>query len=327
MRTLMTMAAALTLAGGPLAIQQTGYSADWKRLHSEHFTAAGNASYEEMRAAVLELEGFRRVLQQSLLSTPPDPGVPVTLVVFKDDRSFSRFKPKDSRGRPRDSIMGYFLTTPGASYMAVAIHRDLRRTFQHLFHEYTHAVVRQAVRNAPDWLNEGLAEFYSTLEAQPQLGRSILGRPSPGRLPALGGGNLLTLRELLTYDEARSLGASPRRASAFYAQAWALVHYLHLGDGGKHRTRLRPYLEARARGQSVDDAVAEAFGMPLPELEERLEAYIRQGTFPHAVIDDEGAGKVRTSMEAMLETDVAALHGALLQALAGVGAPHEGPGR
>jgi hypothetical protein len=245
------------------------------------------------------------------------------VVVFKDEASFSRFKPIDAAGRRRDRVAGYFLGSREGNYIVVPMHRNAARTFQYLFHEYTHSVVRQDPRDVPEWLNEGLAEFYSTFRAMPREGRSIVGEPPPNRTPLLGRGELLPLREVLAMDAGARLQADARRQQLFYAQAWALVHFLNLGDDGRHRPGIARYLAAVQDGGSVEAAVATAFGMPLETLERAAAAYARRETFPQLVIAEPVDGvRIRTSLEAMRQADVEALQNDLLETLARATAPH-----
>src|ERR1700761_6221549 len=50
-------------------------------------------------------------------------------------------------------------------------------------HEYTHYVMDHAGLKLPVWLNEGLAELYSTLT--PRGEQCLIGLPQPGRLATL----------------------------------------------------------------------------------------------------------------------------------------------
>jgi tetratricopeptide (TPR) repeat protein len=68
------------------------------------------------------------------------------------------------------------------------------------------------------------------------------------------------------------------KASIFYAESWALIHYLMLGEKGIHRRALFDYLNALGQGSSPQEAAAEAFGS-LKDLEGRLEQYIRGAYF------------------------------------------------
>jgi hypothetical protein len=243
--------------------------------------------------------------------------VPTTIVVFRDDRSFAPFKPTDSRGERRDTIAGYFLSGGDASYMAVALHSDVTRTFSYLFHEYTHALVRTHLGAPPHWLNEGLAEFFSTVQARPRDRRSIVGLPPVNRLAHLRRDRLLPLRELLASTSSETLEGSPERSAAFYAQSWALVHYLLLGDGGRHRAAIAAFVAA-GPGAPPDATVPSALGRSVEALERDVARYARQDVFPQiSIADPEGQPLARMTQEVMLEADVAALHDELRRLLKG----------
>jgi hypothetical protein len=314
---ILLLAGSLTCAlTAPAATQEPAHSRDWTRAHSPHFTAVGNASFQDMRVVLLELEGFRAALLRTWSGLRVTPDRPVTVVVFRDERAFAPFRPTAAGGERREGVVGYFLTTRDASYMVVAMHRDMRRTFQHLFHEYTHFIVRQNMGRVPDWLNEGLAEYYSTLRADLRAGRSILGEPSAARLATLQRGPLLPLRELLVYDASGAIPQPAARANAFYAQSWALVHYLQHADGGRLAPRVGAYIAAVDAGQPVDAAVKTGFGLTVEDLEARLLAYIRRGSYAHRVLAEPAdAEPVRVAREAMRAADVEALLDALRAAL------------
>ena len=300
------IAAASVCAAGGAAAQE--YSRDWKRLRSDHFTAVGNGSFAEIRRVLLEVEGFRRAVLEIFDTRRAAPAVPTTIVVFRDDRSFAPFKPTDSRGERRDTIAGYFLSGGATHYMAVAMHSDVTRTFSYLFHEYTHALVRAHLGAPPHWLNEGLAEFFSTVQARPRDRRSVVGLPPVNRLAYLKRERLLPLRELLTFTSVDTLEGSTERSATFYAQSWALVHYLLLADGGRHRAAIAAFASA-GPGAPPDAIVPAALGRSVEALERDVARYARQDVFPQTFIaDPEGPPLARMTQEVMREADVAALH-------------------
>jgi hypothetical protein len=288
----------------------------WKRLRSEHFVAVGDADYEPMRNILVELEGFRQALLRSSPGLRIDSSTPTTVVIFKDEASFSRFRPRDEDGRRRETVAAYLLSGPDANYLVVPSHRNASRTFHYLFHEYTHLIVRQTQANAPEWLNEGLAEFYSTFRASPRDGRSVLGEPPQNRLPLLNSAQRMPLRELLTMGPGERARADTRRQQMFYAQSWALVHYLTLGDGGRHRPGIAAYLAALEQGQSLETAIESAFGMSLAVLEEAAARYAQRSAFPRQEMQEPREGvRMRTSLEALTPDEAAAFQAALLAIL------------
>lgn len=306
---LILLAASVTVVlTSSATAQPTAYSRDWVRAHSPHFTAAGNATFQQMHSVLLELEGFRGALLRSLPGLRAASSRPVTVIVFRDARAFAPFTPAGATGERRENVVAYFLTTKDESYMVVAMHRDMRRTFQYLFHEYTHFIVHANLGRVPGWLNEGLAEYYSTLRADLESRRAILGEPPQVRLTTLASGRLLPLADVLAFNSSGTVTQPPERTAAFYAQSWALVHYLQHGEGGRLAAGVARYLESVNTGASIAEAVPSAFGLSLQDLESRLLAYIRRGSHAtRTIAEPDGAEPIRVKREALREADVTSL--------------------
>ena len=49
-------------------------------------------------------------------------------------------------------------------------------------------------------------------------------------------------------------------SATFYAQAWLLVHYLKLADGGRHAVQLTTFTAKVAQGVPASRAATDAFG-------------------------------------------------------------------
>jgi tetratricopeptide (TPR) repeat protein len=73
--------------------------------------------------------------------------------------------------------------------------------------------------------------------------RVIVGRPAPWNLKLLQRTSALPMEKLLAVDQSSPEYNERDRTSIFYAQSWALVHYLMHGDKGVHRRRLAAYLD------------------------------------------------------------------------------------
>jgi len=69
-----------------------------------------------------------------------------------------------------------------------------------------------------------------------------------------------------------------KKVSVFYAESWALIHYLMIGDKGAHNASFGNYLNALSQGASQEEAAAKAFG-DLHKLQENLASYIGRFTF------------------------------------------------
>jgi hypothetical protein len=94
-----------------------------------------------------------------------------------------------------------------------------------VFHEYSHLLVGTAVRSIPIWLNEGLAEYYSTFSLKSGGKGANIGLAIPRHVQLLRQ-RFIPLSQLLAVDQSSELYNEGERRSIFYAESWALTHYL-----------------------------------------------------------------------------------------------------
>ena len=275
---------ALALAVAPGAAGQPAgpappMSRDWKRLRTPNLTVIGNAGNSELRRVALEIERFRLALGSFAPSMRLDSPLPTTVVVFSDDRAFTPYKPR-ARGRPIDWVAGYFAPLPEQHriVMSGTGRRDI--TFHVIFHEYTHLLVNQNVRRLPLWLNEGLAEFYSTFSGSEQDGRTIIGRPIDFRVATLAASTPVPLARLTSPAALGELRRDTDATGRFYATAWALTHYLMIGEGGTLRPKLQAFVQACETGQDAGAAFTQVFGADLTPLDKKVQAHILQLQLP-----------------------------------------------
>jgi tetratricopeptide (TPR) repeat protein len=288
-------------------------SRDWKRVTLGDLTAVGNAGENELRQALAALHDFRFALRHFFTRLQLDSDVPTQLVVFRDNQSFHRFKTRDERGRIREFVAGYFGGHPDVNQMVMYWSTPKEQALNVLFHEYTHYVVNRNLPSIPAWLNEGLAEFYGTFRDDYRDGRGLIGSPPEARLRTLRSGDpLIPLREMLTAEGAARIFRNPRRTSMFYAQAWALVHYLHMQRWAAGGVDLRAYLTAFSGG-ATEDAVRRAFGLSIEELERELFGYVQRFQFTAALLPPRPQTESETAATARLtEVEARFVQGDLL---------------
>jgi tetratricopeptide (TPR) repeat protein len=148
-------------------------------------------------------------------------------------------------------------------------------------HEYTHLIIEHAGLHPPPWLNEGLAELYSTLK--PQGKKAAVGDIIPGRAQALLTSKWIALESLTSADRQSPLYNERDRAGMFYAESWVLTHMLFFSPA--YRPNFPKFLVAASSGKSMDEACQSVFGKRLPEVETDLRQYIRGERFYHALFD------------------------------------------
>lgn len=234
----------------------------WWRTTDGRLTLVSNTTADEARAVLELLTSLRRTVGAWLYETPVEVVVPTTVVLFADATSYEPF-----RLFGRD---GQYLATPFESLVVVNARSDRRPMLRIAAHEYLHALVAGAGLALPLWLDEGLAEYYST--ARVVGDRLLLGEPASDLASHLRGRRFLSFDQLLTLSSGSAVYLEDPVAERFYAQAWLLVHYvLSEPDGGARLTDLVTGLE---RGESAAAAIAAALGCDPGELDRRLRRYL-----------------------------------------------------
>ena len=263
-------------AWAPPGAAQSGRprAAAWVSVRSQNCLVEGGAGEGELRRVAARLEEYRAAFSRLLSGEHFDAGVPTAVVVFPDADAYAPFRPV-LRGQTASGVAGYFQPGADVNYITLARDGDLARDPSTLLHEYTHLLVNNHFRAAPLWLKEGLAEFYSTARVSADGRRLTLGEPPPRRARDLRGRDLIPLQELFEVDHTSPFYSDPHRRALFYAQSWALVHYLSEARGGGRGRGLARFTGLLADGAGVDEALRTAFGAGAAEIEEGLAAYVR----------------------------------------------------
>jgi hypothetical protein len=246
--------------------------AEWRRLDSPNFVVVGDVGAADLREITRRFESFREVLARVLTEKAVATAVPTVVLVFPSDRAFTPFKPKFN-GRPIE-LSGLFLPRRDANYIALVRDWD-EGTMRVVFHEYAHLITSNIAGSIPVWLNEGLAEFYSTFETVGDR-EALIGRPVPGHLNRLNETRLLALEELLNVKHDSALYNEGDRRSVFYAQSWALTHLLLVAQPSR-QDKLGAYVAKVENGMPPMEAWQTSFGGD--RIDRELQNYIRRSVF------------------------------------------------
>lgn len=294
----------------PLAARALPPDTDaWLRLETPGLTLLGNAGETPTRRLAADLERLRSALArldpELKLSAPS----PTFLFLFRDAHALSPYR-LVYQGRPVD-VGGYFLARPEANYAAVnADPRGDARAV--VYHEYLHYVLRNNYPGLPLWLHEGLAELYSTFEADGTGAR--IGMPVAEHLRWLQRNPPIPLAELFAMDAKSKDYNEGMRRGVFYAQSWALAHYLLVGSDSR-REPVRRYLRTLARGEPSGEAFQAAFGGGGGELERELRAYVQRKVFRHEQVTVAAVAQAEARVSPLPRADLLAGLGALLSFL------------
>lgn len=288
---------------------------EWISVRSKNFELFGNAAEKDVRAVGVKLEQFRAVFRHYLSRANLDSPVPIKVVVFKDDTSFAAYKPLKENGETRKTVVGYFLRGDDANYVALSVGADTKATFETIFHEYVHFIVGNNLgeANVPPWFSEGLAEYYQTIEIESER-KITLGAVQKSHLALLQQNSLIPFDAFFNFDNYSLRRQTDDGAGLFYAQAWALMHYLMHGNNGARSAQLYKFVELATGGKSAKDAFREAFEIDYAAMEAELKKYVEQNSFRAAIADFGDRIKFDTEMRAsaLSEAEEKAILGDLL---------------
>ncbi len=261
----------------------------WLEVRSPHFAVISNADERRARAAAAQFEQFRDVFRAAMPGFRVDSGTPLVILAVRDEKSLKSVLPEfwDRKGFARPA--GFFLRGLGKDYVALRLDAVGDNPFHVIYHEYAHELMNLNYGIVPHWLNEGLAEFFGHTVINAR--EAAVGVPGAGALALLRKTPLLPLETLFAVDYASPYYTEENKTTIFYAQSWALVHYLMMADDGARRPQIAEFLRLLEGDTPAVDAAARAFG-DLAVLTRQLDAYIRQESFnalkvpAHATADD-----------------------------------------
>jgi hypothetical protein len=259
----------LTLASAGLPLHA---SDRWISLTTAHFEMYTTNSAKQGTDALKIFEQVRSFF----LETSPSkkaPDTPVRIIAFKSEKQYAPYRVNEGsfayyqRSRKRDYIV---MQDVSAEHHRVAVH------------EYTHLVVEHSGLKLPVWLNEGLADLYSSLEPV-SGGRAMVGRPLPEHQGVLAQTRWLDLGTLTHVTPDSPYYNEREKMSIFYAESWALTHMLTLGP--QYRMGFPQFLLAVAAGQSADAAFLKVYGKNVKQVADDLGKYLRQNTVQASIFD------------------------------------------
>ncbi|HKV48777.1 MAG TPA: tetratricopeptide repeat protein, partial [Candidatus Acidoferrales bacterium] len=283
-------------------------SSGWVEVRSPHFVVVSNAGDKEARKTAVQFEQIRAVFREALPARQADAGPVVTILAVKDDKSLQELLP-DYWTKGHAHPAGLFVSAMNQFYIAVDLDAEGTNPYETIYHEYYHSQTAPYYPDMPTWLAEGLADFFGNSRIDGKT--AIVGEASPELLYQLVHNRMIPLDTLFRVDRSSPYYNENSKVTMFYAESWALVHYLLVGDNQAHRAMLATYLAALDAGTKQDDAAAKAFG-DLKKLQDNLETYIRRYAFyevhyPAPAEFSEADLKVRSISEA----DVDAYKGGL----------------
>lgn len=271
---LLLASAVGALAAPPVDLPSPGDR--WFALRTANFTLFSETTESKTREIALDLERLRAVLLRLRRSLTASSPVPTDLYVFKSSAAFEPYVPL-SNGK-RMHIDGYFQPTPDGNYISLTAswNSDPRPL---IYHEYLHYFLNANFPRQPLWFDEGTAEFYRSFHATGS--EAQVGLPVEEHIGLLRSRKMIPLEELFAVDHKSPDYNEALRQGVFYAESWALVHYLVQGNPAR-TPQLSRFLALLDQGKPRDEAFREAFQTDYATLFGELYAYVRNNRYLYA---------------------------------------------
>jgi tetratricopeptide (TPR) repeat protein len=273
---------------GSLACAATFGTSDpnqgWIEVRSPHFVVSSNAGERDARRIADQFEQIRGLFHAAFPNLRVDPAQPVLILAAKNENTMKLLLPEDWEVKGHVHPAGLYQQGEDKHYVILRLDSSGEHPYHALYHEYTHALLHLNFTGLPLWLDEGLAEFYGNS----QLGEneSRVGTIDNTHLYILSQNRLLPIEVLLKVEQSSPHYNEENRASVFYAESWALVHYLMLDPEARQRQLLKNFIAAWDKSGNQIEAAQQAFG-DLKEFGKVIELYSRQTVF-HAALYKNG---------------------------------------
>lgn len=227
----------------------------WTRTRSARYDVLSNAPADQTRAIVEDLETLASILTR----TSPrftSAAVPTTVIVFASRRESEPYF-ELLMGRENPSTTGLYVRHAGGGTMFIDASRRRQRIEKTAMHELVHDLLKQSEQHAPHWIEEGLAEYFSTGEIRD--GKITAGASIRAHASLVRRGLPMPLEQMFAVLPETDVSMTPQ----FYAQSWAAVNWLMRTD----RERFFPFLQDVERGTAVADALRTHYGKTLRDME------------------------------------------------------------
>lgn len=253
----------------------------WVKVRSEHFEVLSAESEKKARNVAEHLERVRKAFTL-LTKVTPTPAEPIRVLLFRNETEYRPYAPDQHSS-------GYYMSARGRDHIVIA--DDDNRTQQVLNHEYFHLFSRHAGFSLPLWLEEGLADLFSTLEITPK--RVEVGRAVDNHIHFLNSmqGRPVPVAEIFRIHTGNRHHGDRNAVGRLYAQSWALAHMTYQTPEMAPKW---PAFFAKIRDGATDTETVyrEVYGFSAKDLDQRLADYIQRRSFYFGIVPAEGLNAV-----------------------------------
>jgi tetratricopeptide (TPR) repeat protein len=273
----------------------------WIEVRSPHFRVLTDAGAGDARKAAREFEQMRHVFATRLVNARLESGEPLLIFAVSDEATAKAMGPHVLVASGR---VGEYHSFWEKQYAIVRLDtRDFAKAV--VYHEYTHSIEHMNTHWLPLWFDEGTADFYGFTRFEQH--KIYIGAPTD-RYRSLRGHTPLPVEALIAIDQ-----RSPNyQTDWFYAESWALVHYLTYGPRMDNGALLNEFLHRLQQGIEQQKAFQDVFG-EFKKIDKALAAYMQEPTYTTTVLKDpeqidDKAFTSRTLTMAETEAELGSFH-------------------
>lgn len=295
----------ITSAFLALAGSLPAQASEWVLARTPHLEVYSDAGAENARALSLWIERLRDFFQGET-GIQISPSSPVRVVYFRSAEEYEQYRlpPNSDAYYASAGSRDYIVLSGGASDKALPVRIAA--------HEYWHFVEHTGALRLPHWLNEGLAEFFSTVRLSGHDGR--VGSEPGGHVRILRSRPWIPLATLMALADESPLRQQRDTSEVFYAESWALAHMLILSPS--YSERFHAVVERLASGIPVSQVLESVYAKPLDGIARDLRGWIERGRYAPAMLPGATRDAVATEVR---DVSAFSVHVLLAGLMAGMG--------
>jgi tetratricopeptide (TPR) repeat protein len=254
-------------------------------VRSPHFRVLTNGNEHDARRIALEFEQMRAVFAVGFPNMRLSTGAPLLIFAVQTENDMKALAPAMWKKHKGPLPAGLFQIGWEKQFAIVRLDQDLPGAYNVVYHEYVHTLLHSNFRWLPTWLDEGLADFYGSTRFEGK--KSYIGAPST-RVNDLKNHTMIPLETLLVVNPWSYFRGDENQISTFYAESWALVHYLVFGQDMELGKKLSHFYARLQAGDQQMKAFREVFG-DLKTVDASLRQYIQAFAFRAYVVENPNA--------------------------------------
>ena len=263
----------------------------WLRVSSDHFVVITDGSLKQGHEVAARFEQLRAVFGQLLMRNRLRMAEPIEIIALRSDKDYAQVAPLVN-GDPTQAP-GFFLG--GEDRVFIVLNLFYPNSWRAIEHPLAHYFLNFNYPPTQPWFDEGIAEYFSSLYLGPKtaglggdpelnpaapdtdlFGNQLQGSPGKCFTEILSNPVWLTWPDLFQMKNRVVNGQEGTHRTLFYAQSWIFVHYLL---NHNQLPQVGEYFDlVENQKVPVAQAVQQAFGMTLAQLDKAIKDYFRSLT-------------------------------------------------